>query len=309
MCVIAVKYFEDTGWVGIKNRDRNYKPSIRIRQLMRKGVERLVIWDDITKYTEGVNEFGVCILNAATDVKKDEKIGVNTAKSKKPKRGDPNFYAPDGLRIRNALLKRTPEAALKELIKTELRGSTLIFNEDECYLLEGMHEERGREEWVYKVQKIKKGETVARTNHGILIDWAGYPKNSDDEHLANSRKSSEERLRVAQNDISKVTDPIKMMDAASSTKNSNPQMNPLRIEKRHGRKILRTTGQIMLVPKERTLHYRPIWGDVEFDDGINNDIKSKTNFEIVSSKKLLTFKEWSEQGSSVSVATSDPRSN
>lgn len=309
MCVIAVKYFEDTGWVGIKNRDRNYKPSIRIRQLMRKGIERLVIWDDVTKYTEGVNEFGVCILNAATDVKKDEKIGVDTAKSKKPKRGDPNFYAPDGLRIRNALLKRTPEAALKELIKDELRGSTLIFNEDECYLLEGMHEERGREEWVHKVQKIKKDETVVRTNHGILIDWAGYPKNSDDEHIMNSRKSSEERLIVARNDILKVTDPTKMMDAASSTKNSNPQMNPLRIEKRHGRKILRTTGQIMLVPKERTLHYRPIWGDVDFDDGINNDIKSKTNFEIVSSKKLLTFKEWSEQGSSVSVATSDPRSN
>jgi len=24
MCVIAAKYFEDFGWVGVKNRDRNY---------------------------------------------------------------------------------------------------------------------------------------------------------------------------------------------------------------------------------------------------------------------------------------------
>ena len=294
MCVIAAKYFEGTGWVGVKNRDRNYKPTIRIRQLMRKGVERLVIWDEVTKYTEGVNEFGVCILNAATDVKKDEKIGVSRPKSKKPKRGDPGFYAPDGIRIRNALLEKTPEAALQFLIEAELRGSTLIFNEEKCYLLEGMHEERGRKNWVYKVQEIKKTETVVRTNHGILIDWAGYPKNSDDEHMINSRKSSEERLRVARQDILKVTEPEKMMDAASSTKNSNPQLNPLRIEKRHGKKILRTTGQIMLVPKEKTLHYRPIWGDVEYDDGINHDIKSKTNFEIISSKKLLTFKEWRE---------------
>lgn len=297
MCVIAVKHFEGTGWVGVKNRDRNYKPTIRIRQLLRKGVERLVIWDEVTKYTEGVNEFGVCILNAATDVKKDEKIGVDPKRKKKPGRGDPDFYAPDGLRIRNALLKRTPEAALKFLIQEELRGSTLIFNEDKCYLLEGMHEEKGREKWVYKVQEIKKNETVVRTNHGILIDWAGYPKDSDDEHLVRSRKSSEERLRVARADILKVTDPTKMMDAASSTKNSDPQMNPLRIEKRHGKKILRTTGQIMLVPKERTLHYRPIWGDVEFDDDINNDMKSKTQFEIVSTKKLLTFREWRDHES------------
>jgi len=294
MCVVACKYFEGTGWVGIKNRDRNYKPTVRIRQLMRKGVERLVIWDEVTKYTEGVNEYGLCILNAATDVKKDEKIGVNTPKKKKPKRGDPDFYAPDGLRIRNALLKKTPEAALQFLIEAELRGSTLIFNENKCYLLEGMHEERGRKNWVYKIQELKKTDTAVRTNHGILIDWAGYPKDSDDEHIINSRKSSEERLRVARQDILKVKDPTQMMDAASSTKNSNPQMNPLRIEKRHGKKILRTTGQIMLVPKERTLHYRPVWGDVDFDDGIKDDGKSKTNFEIVSSKKLLTFKEWNE---------------
>lgn len=302
MCVIAAKYFEGTGWVGVKNRDRNYKPTIRIRQLMRRGVERLIIWDDVTKYTEGVNEYGVCILNAATDVKKDEKIGINRPKNKKPKRGDPDFYAPDGLRIRNALLKKTPEAALKELIKDELRGSTIIFNEDECYLLEGMHEERGREKWVYKVQKIKKDETIVRTNHGILIAWAGYPKDSDDEHFINSRKSSEERLKVSREELLKITDPTKMMDAISSTKNSNPQMNPLRIEKRRGKRILRTTGQILLVPKERTLHYRPIWGDVKFNDGINNNIKSKTNFEIISSKKLLTFKEFKEyihQGNSI----------
>ena len=294
MCVIAAKYFEGTGWVGIKNRDRNYKPSMRIRQLMRKGVERLVIWDDVTKYTEGVNEHGVCILNAATDVKKDEKIGVDTARKKKPKRGDPDFYAPDGLRIRNALLKKTPEAALQELIKDELRGSTLIFNEDKCYLLEGMHEERGRKNWVYKVKELKKGDEVVRTNHGVLIDWAGYPKDSDDEHMQNSRKSSEERMRVAQKELSKVTDPTQMMDAASSTKNSNPQMNPLRVEKRHGKKILRTTGQIMLVPKERTLHYKPVWGDVNFDDDINSDTKSKTSFEIVNKKNLVSFREWNE---------------
>jgi len=54
MCIVALKYFTDGGWVGVKNRDRNYKPNIRIRQSFRDDVERLYIWDDKTKYTEGI---------------------------------------------------------------------------------------------------------------------------------------------------------------------------------------------------------------------------------------------------------------
>lgn len=73
MCVIAVKYFEDIGWVGAKNRDRNYQPKVNIVQSNRTGVQRLYIDDALTRYTEGLNEYGVCILSAALSVKNDEK--------------------------------------------------------------------------------------------------------------------------------------------------------------------------------------------------------------------------------------------
>ena len=65
MCVIAAKYFPNKGWVGVKNRDRTYYPSINIRKSMKDGIERLYIWDENTRYTEGLNEHGICILNAS----------------------------------------------------------------------------------------------------------------------------------------------------------------------------------------------------------------------------------------------------
>ena len=50
MCVIAAKYLDDYGWVGIKNRDRNYFLVIDIKQDSREGVEALYIFDSVTSY-------------------------------------------------------------------------------------------------------------------------------------------------------------------------------------------------------------------------------------------------------------------
>ena len=76
MCVIAVKYFKDVGWVGAKNRDRNYLPEIQIVQSDRKKVQRLFIDDELTRYTEGLNEYGVSILSAALAVKDEHGRGA-----------------------------------------------------------------------------------------------------------------------------------------------------------------------------------------------------------------------------------------
>jgi hypothetical protein len=53
-----------------------------------------------------------------------------------------------------------------------------------------------------------------------------------------------------------------------------------------------TTGQLLLVAKERTLHYRPIYSEVSFDYKKLNSEEAKTFFEIISSRKLLSFKEF-----------------
>ena len=50
MCVIVAKYFDNVGWVGVKNRDRNYVPDLSFRKKKNKNTEVLYFWDDITQY-------------------------------------------------------------------------------------------------------------------------------------------------------------------------------------------------------------------------------------------------------------------
>jgi len=56
-----------------------------------------------------------------------------------------------------------------------------------------------------------------------------------------------------------------------------------------------TTGQLLIVPKERTLHYRPIYSSVSFDYNRLSGPEAKTFFEIISSRKLLSFKEFAHK--------------
>jgi hypothetical protein len=68
-------------------------------------------------------------------------------------------------------------------------------------------------------------------------------------------------------------------------------MNPIRTGDIKKSEMV-TTGQLLLVAKERTLHYRPIYSAVSFDYKKLNSEEAKTFFEIISSRKLLSFKEF-----------------
>ena len=48
MCVVIAKYFSGTGWVGVKNRDRNYVPDLSFHKKQNKNTEILMFHDDIT---------------------------------------------------------------------------------------------------------------------------------------------------------------------------------------------------------------------------------------------------------------------
>jgi len=292
MCVVAAKYFPEVGWVGVKNRDRNYKPTVHIKQSWRKNVERLYLWDEKTKYSEGVNEYGVAILSAATAVKTDEKEGDKSDQGSN--RAD--FYSPDGRRIRSALFAKTPEEALAKLIEVEIPGNTLVFNRETCILLEGsfpVDPDTGVEgDYVYKHRVIKQDQTVVRTNHGIWLPKAGYQLDSEEEDHRKARISSDARMKRTRALIKQVEDPDEMMQCISCQKNKNKQLNPLRTSKTHGKRIMVTTGQLMICASEKTMHYRPIWSEIEFKYTKLDSVKSKTYFEVVSSRKLLTFKEW-----------------
>jgi hypothetical protein len=296
MCVIACKYIKGLGWVGVKNRDRNYKPTITVKQSFRSGVESIFIVDSVTKYSEGVNEYGLCIINSATSVKNDESevaVARRYERSKSKKEG--TYRAPDGIKVRRALKMKTPEEAVKYLSENKFMGHTLVFNENTCLLLEGGHNKEDFErnmaaseldpdrEWdkmryEHKITKVSKNDFIVRTNHGHFLPWTGYQKDSDDDAQIKSRESSEARHATVIKNLKHANTPEEMLNAISDISNSNSQLNPVRLGDYTNQKKLKTTGQLCMIPRRKELIYTPIWSD--FD---------AKNFTKLNHQKTQTF--------------------
>ena len=286
MCVVIAKHLPEYGWVIAKNRDRNYKPVVSIKQSNRNGVQRLYMHDDKTRYTEGVNEYGVAILSASIMVKKDEKEGNAAAGS--DDQSERTYYAPDGYRIRTALFKKTAKSALNTLISMQIPGNTLVADDNDCYILEGAFRDYHgpNKKYEYRFKKLKKTDVAVRTNHGIDLPWAGYQDNRDNPHEKASRKSSLNRLRIVLKQMKSIKTPEDMFQVLSSRPEKDPQMNPIRLDDR--RRSMKTTGQLLVIPKERTLHYRPTYSEISLKNYNNiNSGKNKTFFEVISSRKLF----------------------
>mgnify|MGYP003340923572 CR=1 FL=1 len=173
MCIIVAKYFDGIGWAGAKNRDRNYTPTLDFVENTEHGVERMMMHDKVTGYKEGINNYGLSILNTSLDVYDDEsEVEAGTADT-----------SPDGRHIAAALLFKDPVDAVRLLIKRKLGGCTIVFNKETMYLIEASDKD-GKAPYKYKAKKIPNNETVARTNHGLWLPWAGYQRS--DSNKSNS---------------------------------------------------------------------------------------------------------------------------
>lgn len=299
MCCVAVKYIKGYGWIGAKNRDRNYKTAVNIVTSNRGGLQRLYIDDQTTRWTEGINEYGVSIISASFSVKADEKEGdkMATMSARKKKK----MVSPDGLAIRTALLEKSAKKAARVLIEKELAGATFIFSEDECYLLEGGYTVKKEDatadnprKYIYSLKEIDREDGYCvRTNHGIDLPQLGYSAKAACPHIQRSRTSSEKRHAaiadyLKNNDI---VDTLDFLEAMSTRPNKDCFYNPVRTGDTSKGDMV-TTGQLLISPKERVLHYRPIYSSVNFTYDKLNGKEAKTFFEIISSRKLLSFKEY-----------------
>jgi hypothetical protein len=276
MCVVAAKYFEDRGWVGVKNRDRNYIPEISFKRITKNGTEIMLFWDDITQYCEGFNSGGVAILSASLMVLDDEK--EITTRASRPSK--------DGIKIKKALQYTNVKAAAMSLIKQKLTGNTIIFDRDTCYLIEGAWKPGGYKDkdYEYVVKEVPKDKFVVRTNHGVFLDWAGYQRSADDENQTASRVSSESRRAIADKIVHQAEDPVDIIDGMAGTYVNNPQLNVLRTS--HKKKMMRTTSQIMIIPEERTFFIRPIQSHMTFNFWELNNPKHDLWVEILSNRVL-----------------------
>lgn len=275
MCIIIGKYFDGIGWVAVKNRDRNYIPEISFKKQTHDGVETLYFWDDITQYCEGMNSSGVGILSASLMVLDDEKEIQTRAKTP----------SKDGRKIKKALELPSVRAAAMSLIDQKLTGNTLVFDRETMYLIEGAWRpgEYKKKGFEYRIQKIPHDQTVVRTNHGVLLPWAGYQMgHSESESL--SRISSDSRKLIAEKVAEMAQDPEDLIDGLTGKFSDNSQLNALRTTTE--KKKMRTTSQTLIVPSEHTLYVRPVQSHMKFNFWELNHPDQRTWVEILSNRVL-----------------------
>ena len=166
-CIALAKLFDGDMVIG-KNRDRNYNPNLKIvRELTGYNVEICYMIDVDTDWSEGMNEFGIGLVNSALFVKRDEK----EKKLKKSKK-----QSKDGVRIREALGKDNLKDVIKSLLTYHggIKGHTLVGNGKQLVSIE----HTSRTHPVVKVRNLEEGPIV-RTNHGIDHKEAGYQNGND----------------------------------------------------------------------------------------------------------------------------------
>jgi len=270
MCIIAARHFPGIGWVGAKNRDRNYVPELTFDLLTQSQPSRLLMRDDMTGYMEGLNHKGIAVLSASLQVMDDEK-------EVKKRTTDDN---PDGERIRAALKLSTVEAVVKQLVESGMTGNTIVFDRDRCFLIEGCNRD---DHYHNRIKEIPPTETVARTNHGILLPWAGYQTGVNAAQDL-SRKSSESRLRYAEQALKVAKNPDELVNGLAIHPEKNTQMNPLRTTT--DTKKMRTTAQEMIIPSEQTFFLRPIQSKLDIDFWRINQNKDDIWVEILSNRAM-----------------------
>jgi hypothetical protein len=233
----------------------------------------MMMHDQVTGYKEGINNHGISILNTSLDVYDDEsEVEAGTTES-----------SPDGKIIAEALLQHSVLDAVKILIKHKLGGCTIVFDQDELYLIEASDWD-GERPFEYIVKKIPNTETVARTNHGIWLPNSGYQRKDNNRSETMSRISSESRLALAEAVVATAEEPEDLVDGMCQVYLKNPQLNIMRTSTEQ--KKMRTTSQQLCVPQEKTLYCRPVSSHLQFDFWGLNQPDTDVWVEILSNRAL-----------------------
>lgn len=256
-CVVAAVRLSD-GTILAKNRDRGYRADVEVVHEIVNGVEMVYWHDKKTDWSEGMNEFGIGIVNSTLSVVQDEKEG-NDKKNEKGdfkkngKGGKPSY---DGMKIREALKQKTPLQTIRSIIsyrgkdKNEVgvKGETIVGTPNNVYVIENTSKHAPI------ITKMKpESKVVVRTNHGIFHKDAGYTSGI-------KKKSSESRLKLAKSHLKDAEKDMDVLDILHKQYVRNPVLNPYRGANKFK---MHTTGQIMmnLDKKEITIRVDKTYGE------------------------------------------------
>lgn len=224
-------------YVLIKHRDRAYNVNCSIVHTVINGVEIAYLRDDDTYWQEGMNDKGICIINASLSLA-DETIGKSKGDKSKSRQVDTKFSA-DGEKIVKALTMTTIDDAIffAKSWKNGIHGNTLFCTDDELYTMTSTSQHPA------VVSKLDGLDTVVFTNHSDIHADAGYTEGP-------SFKSSVTRKAKAEEFLAASNTPDEMLkNMRNQPYSASSQLNPLR-----STDTLATTSQMILDPKNLHFH-------------------------------------------------------
>lgn len=174
MCTVAIKYIEGIGFVGVKNREHTYKPRIRIRKSLRSAIERLYLWEEVTRFSEGINEFGISIISIQSERTDNLKVYCSGTR----------YRTQCGLRIRKSLYGKNIREALFYLSQMQVTGITAVFNINECVIHEGSFDDDGKYQFMQldanRYMPLVISDTITETEKDRLSHEIGLCQNSEE---------------------------------------------------------------------------------------------------------------------------------
>lgn len=211
---------ETPSFVLVKNRDRSYNVNCSIVRKIVNGVETVVLLDTDTTMMEGMNEFGVGIVNASLSLA-DENVGTSKGKDKDKDKGliSRSKFAADGEKILHALSMSNIDDSIHmaKTWKNGIHGNTLIATDDELYTISSTSIHPA------VTSKLDGLDLVVFTNHSDVHSSAGYQPGSA------SYKSSATRKTKAEEFLADATTPEEMgAFVAKQPFAKNSQLNPRR---------------------------------------------------------------------------------
>jgi hypothetical protein len=241
------------GIVLAKNRDRGYDAKMEIVHEVLDNVE-MVYWHDVdTDWSEGMNEFGIGIVNSSLMVHDDEKEGDKVEKKREDgelAKGKTPQHATDGAKIRQVLTQKNIRDAIKVLISTKgdgssefkgVSGESIVSDGKNIYTIEHSSVDTP------VIKKLKEGKKViVRTNHGIYHKHLGYQHGAKEE-------SSRKRLELAKENLQGAKTEQDVIDLMKKKYEDNPFLNPYRTNNFWK---MQTVGQIMMNCETKTVTVR-----------------------------------------------------
>lgn len=258
-CVIVAKKFDDS-FIFAKNRDRPYNPSITLIHDIVDGVEMVYMIDNDTDWSEGMNEYGIGVVNSALMITRDEAEKKKSKDSGKPLK--------DGSIIRDALKMDNVNDIINIIINKDggLKGHTFVGTADKMYAIEyTSHHEPD-------VEEHSVNDNIVRTNHGIKHSSAGYQNGL-------SFKSSAIRKNSASSQIIKAVTPD---DVLSKLRKRLFKKDSMLNMKRDTNKLW-TSSQLLLDPKRmivKLIAFSDKTTDVNIDNRLPEGYQPKLKIKL-----------------------------